>query len=827
MIGHHLHLAARSIPRAGPFVFISIVGLAIGLGAALLIGLYVYDELSYERWLPNSDRVYLISVRSPDGSMTDRGPSDVGRWVAADYPQFEAVTRLAPNGGFFKRDEHVFSENIVWADANVFDVLRFPVIAGTLAGALDQPNTLVVTRRIAEKYFGRADVVGETLLFNGEPAMKVTAVIENLPSNTHLSIDVLAAGSAGDSPIVEQDAKPMTVVGAKGWMFHTYGLLKRGESIEPLREGIRTLPDRHSERAAGGQAASEIWPLIVTQIRTIHLGARDVASPDTEDYGRLYGAIGIGALIILAAAINFVTLRTALAMRRAVEVGVRKACGGNRRALFAQFMSEVFVHVCVATTLGVALTGAALPALNTFLNRTIEWQTLFRPVFLGGVAALVVTVTLLAGSYPAFVLASFRPSLVTKARTTGRLQSGVRQALVALQFAIVIAVLIATIVVHRQTAFGMRESLRQNSDPTLLLRTRCSDAIKDALSRLPGVKGTACSGYVLQAGVGGVGPVQHKGGERLVLGQIDVDVGYFELYGIELAAGRYFSDDFGADKTPKDGKWTVPESILLNEAGVAKLGIASPQAANRDWLTQVLPVDLERPLAVRVRGHVLGRAHRADRRRRERFPDRHRAPGLLSDHVLRRSAGVRRAEHEARRTCDAGDPRRRRPSLEPDGRPPRAAGALVLRADDTEHLRGPAPRLRAVLGLCERRDPDLGARPRRSRGARRVGAHEGDRRAQGARQRARRDHALADVAVLEAGASRERDRVAGGVSRDEQLAGGLRAADRPRTVDVRRRRARGARGRGADGRRARVGDRGRAAGGGVEARVRRIRGNPR
>jgi len=579
MIGHHLHLAARSIPRAGPFVFISIVGLAIGLGAALLIGLYVYDELSYERWLPNSDRVYLISVRSPDGSMTDRGPSDVGRWVAADYPQFEAVTRLQPNGGFFKRDEHVFSENIVWADANVFDVLRFPVIAGTLAGALDQPNTLVVTRRIAEKYFGRADVVGETLLFNGERAMKVTAVIENLPSNTHLFVDVLAAGSAGDSPIVEQDAKPMTVVGAKGWMFHTYGLLKRGESIEPLREGIRTLPDRHSERAAGGQAASEIWPLIVTQIRTIHLGARDVASPDTEDYGRLYGAIGIGALIILAAAINFVTLRTALAMRRAVEVGVRKACGGNRRALFAQFMSEVFVHVCVATTLGVALTGAALPALNTFLNRTIEWQTLFRPVFLGGVAALVVTVTLLAGSYPAFVLASFRPSLVTKARTTGRLQSGVRQALVALQFAIVIAVLIATIVVHRQTAFGMRESLRQNSDPTLLLRTRCSDAIKDALSRLPGVKGTACSGYVLQAGVGGVGPVQYKGGERLVLGQIDVDVGYFELYGIELAAGRYFSDDFGADKTPKDGKWTVPESILLNEAGVAKLGIASPQAA--------------------------------------------------------------------------------------------------------------------------------------------------------------------------------------------------------------------------------------------------------
>jgi putative ABC transport system permease protein len=168
---------------------------------------------------------------------------------------------------------------------------------------------------------------------------------------------------------------------------------------------------------------------------------------------------------------------------------------------------------------------------------------------------------------------------VTKARTTGRLQTGVRQGLVALQFAIVIAVLIATIVVHRQTAFGMRESLRMSSDPTLLMRTRCNDAIKDAISRLPGVKGTACASYVMQAGVGGVGPVQYNGGERLVLGQIDVGFGYFELYAIELAAGRYFSESFGADQTPKEGKWTTTENIVLNEAGAAKLGFASPQAA--------------------------------------------------------------------------------------------------------------------------------------------------------------------------------------------------------------------------------------------------------
>ena len=585
MIGHYLHVAARTIPRAGPFVFISIAGLAIGLGAALLIGLYVQDELSYERWLPDSDRVYLISVRSPDGSMTAASPSDVGRWVAADFPQFEAVTRLGRTSGFFKRDEHEFTEEIVWADPNVFDVLRFPVIAGTLAGALDEPDTLVLTRRLAEKYFGRPDPLGETLVLDGEHAVKVTAVIEDLPSNTHWRIDVLASAVSGHSPITEQDERPMTVVGAKSWRFQTYGLLKRGESIEPLREGIRTLPDRHSQRAAGGQAASEVWPLIVAQVRTIHLGARNVASPDTEDLSRLYGSLGIGFLIVLAAAINFVTLRTALALRRAVEVGVRKACGGNRSALFAQFMSEVFVHVCIATAVGIALAATLAPALNTFLDRTIAWQALFTAPFLGGVAALLVAVTLLAGSYPAFVLASFRPSVVTKARSTGQLQSGVRQGLVALQFAIVVSVLIATIVVHRQTAFGMRESLRLGTDPTVLLSAECTDALKDAMARAPGVKGVTCAGNIPQAGTGGVGPVIYNGSERLVLGNISVDIGYFEFYGYELAAGRYFSEDVGADKTPKDVVWSVPESIILNEAGVARLGIPSPQAAIGEIVT--------------------------------------------------------------------------------------------------------------------------------------------------------------------------------------------------------------------------------------------------
>ncbi len=579
MIGRHLLVTLRGLRRARAYSLISVVGLAIGIGAALLIALYVNDELAYERWLPDSDRVYLISVRSPDGGMTDWGPSDVRDWVVGEFPQFAAVTRLFASDGFFTRDGHQVSANIVWADPNVSDVLRFPVIAGSLIGALDKPDTLVLTRRAAGRFFGRPDPLGETLVLDNKHTLTVTAVIEDLPSNTDFPIEMLAASRSNYSPAVEQEKIPMTVVGAKRWNSRTYGLLKPSESIEPLREAIRTLPDRHSEVAAGGQKASEVWPLIVRSIRKIHLGAHDVADPDRENVSQLYGVVGIGVLILLVAAINFVTLRTALAMRRAIEVGVRKACGASREELFTQFTGEVFVHVCVATVLGVVLAVGMLPALNVFLSRTIPWRTLLSPLFAGGVAASIVVLTLLAGSYPAFVLAAFRPSTAARMPASGRLHRSLREGLVALQFAIVVIVVLATIVVYRQTAFGMREALRQNSDPTVLLRTRCSDALRAAMQRLPGVKAAACSSGVPQAGAGSVGPIQYNGSERLVIGTVPIGIGFFELYGIDAVAGRTFSDDFGTDRTPADNVWTTPEAIVLNEAAVAKLGIPSAKDA--------------------------------------------------------------------------------------------------------------------------------------------------------------------------------------------------------------------------------------------------------
>jgi putative ABC transport system permease protein len=256
MIGQYLSLALRNVARTKLYAAISVTGLAIGFAAATLIGLHIHDELNYERWLPNSERIYQVSAGALLGRATGVAPSDLAIWLKSDYPQFEAVTRLYRDQRFFFADgehpERKFNEAIVWADASTFDVFRFPVAAGSLDGALARPDSLVLTRKVAEKYFHEAGAaVSKTLLFNGEQPMTVTAVIEDLPSSTHLDyITALAAAHAEFSPLAEQDRTPLVVFGAKVWNSATYVLLKPGE---PIATDPREPLDAHrSARAAGG-----------------------------------------------------------------------------------------------------------------------------------------------------------------------------------------------------------------------------------------------------------------------------------------------------------------------------------------------------------------------------------------------------------------------------------------------------------------------------------------------------------------------------------------------------------------------------------------------
>ena len=479
-----------------------------------------------------------------------------------------------------EKPDHKFNELVVWADRSTFDVFEFPVAAGELKGALDRPDSLVLTRRMAEKYFGTAAAaVGKTLLYKAEYPMVVTAVIENLPSSTSLGfVGILAAAHAPFSPTEQQEQAPLTVFGAKLWNSRTYVLLKPSEPIAPIRASIATLIDRHAPMAQG-RKASEIWVLGVRQLASLHLSAGAAGDPDAQRYGAVYTVAAIGLLILLTAAINFVNILTAVGVRRALEVGVRKALGARRSDLFTQFMSESLLYAGIGAVAGVALAAAALRFLNAFMLRGIDFSMFLDWRIAGSTVAFVVAVALLAGVYPAVVLSSFRPATVTKGGRSGAGQAFVRQALVVLQFSILIALLIATTVTYRQMQFGVREGLRLTTDPIVILQGGCSEALKNAMLRARGVREAACSMTIPQWGFGTASAMQRNNREGAGVHYLPVDFGFFELYGVRLAAGRLFSPEIGTDASPTDNVWNAPEAIVINETAARTLGFGSPEQA--------------------------------------------------------------------------------------------------------------------------------------------------------------------------------------------------------------------------------------------------------
>jgi putative ABC transport system permease protein len=581
MFRNYLATALRNLARNRLYAAITIAGLAIGFAAAMLIGLFVRDELTYDRFVPSHERVFLVtetlalSGSRPIESQTT--PPMLARQMRAEFPQLAYVSRLTPNGfpatvrrgDFTASEEHLF-----WADPDFFRTIVLPIAAGRLADSLDAPDSVVLTRSIARKYFGRDAPLGELLQIDGQ-TYRVTAILKDLPSNTHLTAQIFVSGRAPAGPpaLSEGDNNALSNTVA------TYVRLKPGASIGSVAAGAAAFLEARMPISKTAGLGRVDRALHFVPLASIHLMPSTQGSFKPPADPVVIGAIGlVGVLIVLVAAINFVTLMTARATRRAVEVGVRKAAGANRDDLIAQFMGEALVYVAIAAVLAISLAELLMPAVDVLLQRKLTFDYLHDPALGLLILAVLGLTALLAGAYPAFVLSSFRPSSVLKGGASpGGGGPAVRQVLVVGQFAVLIGLVLVAATIARQTRYALNEGMRLDKDQVLFVFSKpCIEPLRDEVRKLPGVRVAACASYEA-LNLGDNRDVVPVGGRKVDISLAPVDFGFFETFGLRPLAGRLFDPARPADAALDAAEAHQP--IILNETAVRRLGFATPQAA--------------------------------------------------------------------------------------------------------------------------------------------------------------------------------------------------------------------------------------------------------
>jgi putative ABC transport system permease protein len=603
MFRNYLSAALGNIGRNGVYAGITILGLAVSFAAAILIGLFLRDEYTFERFIPGHEQVFRLEddivLPGQKPAPSDRTPVAAASFFRLDFPEAEHVARLEDFNASLKRGDVATSAPMFWADPDFFKVAPLPVLAGDPNAALAAPDGLVLTRAAARKYFGEDAPIGKVLMvnmglelnlppdlplarmLNAYHPMRVMAVLKDLPSNTHLHAQVFGSGRAPFSLLALDDSQPSPFQITE----LTYVRLKPGASADAVRAhladfAVRRFPDVNPKKSA--------FRFRLTPLANLHFTAgqsnMSEALRQAADARVDAGVAAEGGLIVLIAVINFVTLMTARASRRGVEVGVRKATGAQRLDLIVQFMGETLVYVAIAMVVAVVLVELALPPLNAFLDRTLAFDYLRDPALIGAILLAALLTALLAGLYPALVLSAFRPAVTLKGGSlTSSGSAKAREALVVIQFAIVIGLILATGTIYRQTRFALHDALRLDTSQNIRMQTACRSAFRQQLAQLAGVKAVSCGDFSSLSMGGSNTLVTMPDRSIRTLNSGVIDVGFFELHGLKPAAGRFpsraRSEDVILDRLDPAPHPEVQPTVVLNESAARQLGYSKPADA--------------------------------------------------------------------------------------------------------------------------------------------------------------------------------------------------------------------------------------------------------
>lgn len=573
MYRNYFTITFRVFNRERLYSLINVTGLAVGFTCCLMIYLFITDELSYDRFHHDGERIYRVSSAYMRQGVWE--PYASNSWRTAEllknnYSEIEELVRIQPDNNtlFEYDDKRIVEDRFAWVDENFFKVFNFQLIKGNPAEALNGANKVVISESIAAKYFGTDDPMGKVFKLSDYPIdIQVSGVMRNMPSNSHFHFDLLISGET-----LKQVA-PESLFTNVGWdSQHVYVKLAPDTDAKRMEA---TFPDFVNNNLDFWKSTT--FMMFLQPLHAIHLESN--IGLEIEANGsltRIYTFSVIAVFILLIACVNYMNLTTARSMRRAKEVGMRKALGAKRPDLLGQFLTESFIMTAIAIVLAIALSFMLLPAFNDFAGKEISRTVLYSPTILSSLLIAMVVIALVSGFYPAVMLSSFRPLNSIKMSgggATGKSGLTFRRGLVLLQFVISIGLIAASAIVFWQWNFMRNKSLGISEDMLVAVplqtmdRTKINVFTNELLANPSIVK----AGYSNMRMPGWIGNSTNYTAQDVNADEevnksmkiIRVDYDFLSTIEAQIIDGRNFSRDFPVD--------TI-SSIILNEAALAQLG---------------------------------------------------------------------------------------------------------------------------------------------------------------------------------------------------------------------------------------------------------------
>ena len=569
MFKNYFKIAWRNLSRNKLYSIINITGLSIGIACCILIFLFVQRELSYDKYNVNANRIYrlteILHMPKEDNARAVTSPP-MAPALRANFPEVEKAVRINSSSRTLSKGEKTFPDTrIIYADSEFFDIFTFPAIYGNTKHAITEPYSIVLTESTAKKYFGDAQPVGKTMQLSDTISLTVTAVIKDVPENSHFTFDCILSSATmyKMSPMEMKDT----------WFFnnfYTYLLLAENHDAKSLEAKITSYIGKEMTEKIKETGLS--YDLKLQPLTDIHLKSNLNSETTTNgDITYVYIFSAAALLILLIACCNFINLSTAKSINRAKEIGLRKVIGAQRFQLTMQFLGESILFAIISLVFSVIMVIASLPFYNQFASQTFSLSALLSPALILVYLVIIISIGLLAGIYPAFLMSSFKPVSILKGQLKHEWKDiFLRKGLVVFQFTMAIVLIVGTALIFQQLRFMQNKKLGLNKEQVVEFDLSRADAPKQQtllaeIQKTPGVENASLTDFTFKYGISSIAVIPEGFADNEVSSQpvISIDENFLKTFDIPLAAGRDFSKDFATD--PSQG-------FMVNETAVKEFG---------------------------------------------------------------------------------------------------------------------------------------------------------------------------------------------------------------------------------------------------------------